>query len=387
MTTTKPGTRFHVISTLPELEAYEPSYRRLFEASDASPYYAYDWIHAYLKHFPSVDGVFICVAIDAQGPMAIVPLVARRHALATQLELFGDGPANVNTGCGLPRAKGVPIVAMAADWVRAYHLRWDYLVCEKLPEDSCPQCRGGATTGASRIVERAMDPSLVIDLPASWEDYLASRNRNHRSNIRRCVKNLEASGEVVMRRVGLDPADDPVLLERVIEDALRVSSLSWQGSAAHGHAICDADQSGFFRESSRALAGRGILDLGVLYVDNRPVAFSWGHARAGKSWIASSGFDKALRDASPGLALDALIVKDSIARGLRQLDWGHQFPEYKQRWATSETPMFEICRYANSHMSPLKRRAQARWDRSVAPRLANLRFTPGFYVGLPEFGI
>ncbi|MGF1642001.1 MAG: GNAT family N-acetyltransferase [Thiotrichales bacterium] len=387
MATSQSGIRFHVISSLPELESFESTYRSLFEASDASPYYSYEWMHAYLTHHSAPDGVFICVALDVKGPLAIVPLAVRRDALATRLEPFGDGPANVNTGCVLPRAMRLPIVRMAADWVRDRHIRWDYLTCEKMPEVLGHHFESGADPDDSGMVATRMDPSVVIDLPATWDDYLASRSRNHRKEIKRQLRAIAAAGELRVERLGLDPGDDPADVDRLIEDAATVSRLSWQGTAAHGHAICDDDWIGFFRDSSRALARRGMLDLGVLYLDERPVAFVWGHARGGKSWVATSGFDQAWRDYSPGSVLDALIIQDSIARGMGQLDWGHEFREYKQRWATGGTPMVAMCQYANRYLGPLKRRAQSRWDRSVAPRLAAIRFAPGIYVGVPEFGI
>lgn len=375
------------MTSIAALEAYEAAYRALFAASDAAPYLSYDWLHDFLVDQTGGDDVFICIAEDAEGSFAVVPLIARRELFATRLELFADGPATHNTLLVLERGRSVPVLQLACEWLGRHHVKWDYCVVGKIiPErllSDTPDLHADLMfTGT------AAPPSLAIDLPDTWEAYLAGVSRKHRSNVNRCIRNLETTHRVAMRRVGvgLDRGDAAADVERLSEDALAVCGASWQGSFAHGHAICDREIVAFFRRSNLSMAKQGALDLAVLYLDERPVAFSWGATRDGRSWIATSGFDASLRHLSPGLVLDALVIKDSIARGMRQLDWGNEFPDYKQRWCNQSIALSEICLYAHPRVSKLKRRAQERWDRSVRSRLESWRALNAAVV-YPVFGV
>ncbi len=369
----RPGITFDVLTSLEQLEAHEPVLRAVFDASDASPYYSYEWLHAYLQYRPVPDEPFICVCRDHGQAIAVVPLAVQRGPLATCLVPYADGPANVNTGCCIAGATRLPLLQLAAEWLSKRHVAWDRFSFAKVSAASCLHQHDGLISGGLSVVATAAPPSLVIDLPQTWDEYLSSRSKSQRRNIMQHTRTVGATGGLALARVGLDGGADPALVDRVIEDALQVSGRSWQGVGADGHAICHGRWADFFRESCRRLSRRGMLDLGLLYLGERPIAFSWAHARNGVSWCATSGFDEAYRRGAPGVALDALLIRDSIGRGMTRLDWGPEFPDYKRPWATGIEPMVELSRSGSSTLAPLKWRMQQRWNRSVAPRLEQIR--------------
>jgi CelD/BcsL family acetyltransferase involved in cellulose biosynthesis len=364
--------KLDVLTTLPELEAFRAQWELLFRASDASPYLCYEWMHAWWRHQPTGDGVYVCVASDDAGPLAILPLVAWRGRFATRLELFGGGPATRNTAIVAERAQKLPILAAACDCLGRFHLRWDYCVADKIPAGSAllvAEQRPDDASGPARTSLTSEGRTAVIELAESWDEFSRGLSRNHRKNLARRHRQLEQRGVLRQVRAGLDPADDPRELERLLADALCVARRSWQGSADEGHAVSDPDQVEFVREVSRALARRGMLDLSVLYAGQRPVSFSWGAARRPYLSSAAAGFDLAEKSAAPGHVHLRQLVEDSIERGFTRLDLGHEFAERWQSWTESGDELFRVTHYARPRLSRLRQRLQERWEDSVTGRL------------------
>lgn len=144
-----------------------------------------------------------------------------------------------------------------------------------------------------------------------------------------------------MVRLGLDRTESEEELRQLTEDALRVSLRSWQGGIRERRAISDPEMIGLFRCSCRRLARSGRLDLSVMYVADRPVSFMWGAARWPLTTAAKLGFDPAYAEQSPGLVHMTKLIQDSIARGGLEIDFGHEFSEYKSRWGKRADPLYE----------------------------------------------
>ena len=131
-------------------------------------------------------------------------------------------------------------------------------------------------------------------------------------------------------------------LDRVIEDSWTVSDASWQARAETGRALGDPQARPFIRHVSRRMAERGMLDMSVLYLDSRPLSFIWGAARWPVTTISKLAFVEDMKPDRPGIAHMWLVIEDSIARGLSHIDYGHEFPEHKQRWSKRAVPLYEI---------------------------------------------
>jgi CelD/BcsL family acetyltransferase involved in cellulose biosynthesis len=367
---------FEVLTSRSELEAFRDTWEALFAASDAAPCLGYDWIHATLIHQSTGAGIYFCVARDDAGPLAVLPLMARRGLFATRLELFGGGPANCNGAILTERALKFPLLSSACEWLGKFHLDWDYCVLEKIPSGSPlleteVEMQPGRRSGATDRVP--IGASQIIELPDSMDAYKKSIAGKHRLNVVRTVRNLRRRHDVRQVRLGLDPSGDASSLGTLMEDALAVSRKSWQASADLGHAISDPDQTDFFREASRALARRGMLDLAVLYADQRPIAYSWGATRNAFVSLHAIGFDLEMKSAGPGLVHQALLIEDSIERGLSAIELGHESAHHKRRWASAEVELFDVWHYARPRSGRVRQRLQRRWDRSVLSRARRRR--------------
>jgi hypothetical protein len=143
---------------------------------------------------------------------------------------------------------------------------------------------------------------------------------------------MERKGRVRFERIGLTEVSDSHELDGLMKDAEAVSQHSWQHTSATGWAISNPDSGGFFYEVSARLANRGMLDLSVLYLDDRPISFIWGAARWPYLTIYKPGYDESLSDLAPGVVHLAKYIDDSIKRRAREVDYGPAFFDYKSSW-------------------------------------------------------
>jgi len=73
-----------------------------------------------------------------------------------------------------------------------------------------------------------------------------------------------------------------------------------------------------------------MLTASLLYVADRPIAFSLDLVCGAIAYGIASSYDAAFADASPGQIVTLHAVDAMLARGVRQVDWGAGDSGYKQ---------------------------------------------------------
>jgi CelD/BcsL family acetyltransferase involved in cellulose biosynthesis len=341
-----------------EMEAYREQWERLYAQSNASAYSCYDWLRLVFDHDEADEDLRICALRDRLGLFAIVPLLIRRHGrFSAELRFVGGGWSPCNTAILSPRCSGFPVLAPVFDHLRRRSRDWHYARLNRLPLGSplvIPANSAINNGGAGRTVYKEYGASVVIVLPESWEAYAGELSPHRVKTVNRHTAVMRRRGELRLVRLGLDPGVREAPLDALIQDALAVARASWQASAKEGRAICDADTEDLFVQASHRMARRGMLDLSVLYLDERPVSFIWGLARHPESSILKLGFDSAVEKLSPGQVHLAELIKDSIGRGLREIDFGHECSEYKVRWSRHRRVLHQMIHFRHRWFGPVR---------------------------------
>ena len=97
----------------------------------------------------------------------------------------------------------------------------------------------------------------------------------------------------------------------------------------------------------RPLADRtGAVDLAVLRLDERPLAFAYNYHSAGRVYGLRTGFDPEYAKSGAGAVLWNTMLQDSCERGDSFFDLGPDSPDVKKRWATEFTPVYHYRHYA-----------------------------------------
>jgi CelD/BcsL family acetyltransferase involved in cellulose biosynthesis len=349
--------QFDFIDKLDKLESLKADWGALFSVcDDASPYLAFEWIKAsWTLEFKTGRHIVVSVA-DENGVVAIFPLqeqtLTTRPFPRRELIWGGGGWATQRGGIIHPRCDADEVLTRLPAFLASIDKSWSLCRLSGVPEGSALWTAG---KNSSNVKVAFLGETTLINLPDSSDQYLQQQSANRRSWIRRHSRRLEKTGQLRLERSGLEPCFDMSALQRLIEDAFEVSDRSWQGATVEGQALGNPQIREFVTEVSLKMAAIGLLDLSVLYLDDRPVSFVWGAARWPATTFSKLGFLTDLREHNVGSIHVWLLIQDSIVRGGKYIDYGHEFSESKRNWSRQSQPLYELRCYLPTFTSRLLR--------------------------------
>ena len=103
----------------------------------------------------------------------------------------------------------------------------------------------------------------------------------------------------------------------------------------------------------RAATKAGAVDLNLLMLNGRPVAFAYNYHFHGWVYGVRSGFDETAVQDGAGTVLTSKMIEDSCSRGDRLIDLGPEYLECKRYWLTRLQPAYHY-----THFRPMGWRAQ-----------------------------
>jgi CelD/BcsL family acetyltransferase involved in cellulose biosynthesis len=300
--------------------------------STGSPFLTVQWLTAWWRAFGS--GRFTCLALrDGRGSL---------RAGACCRRLAGGrlaAAANAHTGdwdvvATDPQARRAIWQALAGLGAGAVHLPGIRSRASLDEADQELRARGYSTVQATGV------RSPYLELPATWDELLASLSRNHRSQLGRRRRGLEREGRLVFRTtVGGDEE-----LKRDLAAFFRIESSGWKSGA--GTAILsDPRTERLYTDFAKAAAAAGWLRLHLLELDGVPVAADLNCAFAGGMFLIKTGFDERYGRLSPGLVLRGEVLRAAVQEGARFYDFLGGPDSYKLRWTTELRPRAVIRAY------------------------------------------
>jgi CelD/BcsL family acetyltransferase involved in cellulose biosynthesis len=319
------------------LAALAPLWRTLLaQTPGASFFHSLDWLATYWKHFGGGQRLRVLV-VDDGGAVGILPLVVRRvrrrlgivRVLTYPLDDWGSfyGPLG-----------GDPVGTLAGGLSHVLRAPRDWHVIE-LPWVDALASDGGATRAAfDRIgletCRERRQTSAIINLAqlGSWDSYWGTRQSRWRNNVRRSEKKLACRGKVTYVRHRPGASGDP---RWDWYDACEtIARASWQAGSQSGTTLVHDSVRAFLRDCHGTAAAAGALDLNLLLLDDRPVAFNYAYHYGGHVYGLRTGYDARAAAEGAGSVLQARMIADSFARGDHTYDLGPDYLECKRYWLT-----------------------------------------------------
>jgi CelD/BcsL family acetyltransferase involved in cellulose biosynthesis len=252
--------------------------------------------------------------------VAILPLyLSTRRPLRT-LRFLGHGPADQLGPVCAPEDRTAVSEALKR-LLREDFAAWDLLLAERLaPAEGWAGALGG------RVVHREESPTLLI-AGRSFDEFLASRSKNFREQVRRRDRKLRREHEVELRQTDPDRLDDDL-------DALfRLHAARW--SEGESSALTGSREP-FHRDFARRALERGWLRLWVLEADGAPRGVWYGFRFAQMDWYYQSGRDPDWERESVGFVLLSHTVRQAFDDGMNEYRLLRGGEEYKGRFATDD---------------------------------------------------
>ncbi|GAB4272894.1 MAG: hypothetical protein Kow0092_28070 [Deferrisomatales bacterium] len=162
--------------------------------------------------------------------------------------------------------------------------------------------------------------TVELELPPTWEDYLAALAKKERHELRRKLRRLHGAGTAAFRRVARPGPGD-------VEAFLRLFRASREDKAA----FLEPRREGFFRTLIARAAEAGLLRLFFLELEGQPAAAVLCFEHAGTVYLYNNGYDPEWGRLSVGLLSKVCSVRDAIERGLARYDFLRGAEPYKMR--------------------------------------------------------
>jgi CelD/BcsL family acetyltransferase involved in cellulose biosynthesis len=173
--------------------------------------------------------------------------------------------------------------------------------------------------------------SFEMDLPPAFNEYLNILSSKQRHEVRRKLRRLNEEGSIEYRFIS-----DGVAIGANIDTFFRMFVESRQDKAD----FMTEKMALFFHLLTDAMSGLGLMKLGVLELDGKPLAeiicFDFNEC----IYLYNSGYDPNYVSLSAGLLSKVLAIKGSIEKGKKKFDFLKGEEMYKHHLGGKEVPLF-----------------------------------------------
>lgn len=164
-----------------------------------------------------------------------------------------------------------------------------------------------------------------INLPKTWEEYLAGLKRKYRKELKRKIKRLETVGYQVIQE---DNLAEFVRLHR-LSDLAKKKFMS-------------ESMAGFFQDVYRAKIPGWQASLSFLKIEDKYAAGIMSFESQDEYWLYNSGFDPEYSFYSAGVVLKALSIKKAIEDGKKKYDFLRGSERYKYELGAKDLQLYQV---------------------------------------------
>jgi len=190
---------------------------------------------------------------------------------------------------------------------------------------------GTAQNRGYEVLCQPEDVTLEVNLPSTWEEYLAKLDNKQRHEVRRKLRRLWEAGNVEHYCLEVDQE-----VEDYMGTFLKLFSLS-RDEKAH---FMTHQMESFFGSIAKAMAKVGLLRFGIIKLDAQPAAMTMGFDYDDSHYLYNSAYDPQFNYLSVGLLCKVLCLKESIEKGKKKWDFLKGNETYKYQLGGREVPLY-----------------------------------------------
>lgn len=358
---TSPRIDVHEINGLDQLREFREPWNDLLTVTPGATYFhSFDWLATYWEHFGAGQQLrVLLVAIDDRL-IGIVPLVVTmEHTRVGPLRVLTYPLHSWGSFYGPIGAEQELILRAAFTHIRETPRDWDLLdllwVDAAGTDDGCTEAAlalaGWKTRGT------AWKESAQIDIEGGWDAYWAGCKTHWRSNVRRCERRLAERStleHVRYRPRGVEAGESDPRWD-LYDACERIAQQSWQGASTTGTTLSHESVRAYLRDTHATAVRFGGLDLNLLLLAGRPVAFAYNYHYRGHVYGLRAGFDAEAANEGAGTVLLYKMIEDGCRRGDRLIDLGPGSLEAKRYWQTRLATAYRYTIYPSSPRAQLLR--------------------------------
>jgi CelD/BcsL family acetyltransferase involved in cellulose biosynthesis len=315
------------------------------------PFRSWQWLIAWWRHFGQRGELFVLSVRDPRGTLVgIAPWYMQRcGARGRVLRFLGSGEvcSDYLSILSTPEHEEA-VTAAIAQWLSdaasphasngARNNNWDLLELTGLAACDC---------AAAKLVAHLVDHGNAvhrrngmncwrIELPETWDEYVAGLSKSHRKQVRRVERRLLETGRAVLKTAA--NGRELQLGMKVLVDLhqRRRQSLGEPGC------FSSPQFSEFLEEAAERMLDVGCVQLHWVELDGRPVAAEIHLTGGGVTYAYQAGVAPDVLDEEPGRIINIATLKKAIEDGQRGFDFLRGDEPYKAHWRAQPRPLIEL---------------------------------------------
>lgn len=280
----------------------------------ATPFQTQEWQSTWWRHYGGLRQPKLLTVHEGNDLVGLMPFVRSRGPWRT-LRPMGIGPSDYMQPLARPGYEDMVAERVAetigeardVDLIDLHQIRETQPLAQAMPSNPA----GQATC-------------LVLDLPATYDAYLATLSKSLRYDVRKLDKTLFTSGRARIETFG------PDTVRKGLDVLFDLHKRRWRKRHLPGAFLGGAEK--FHTEWAEKAARAGWLWLSVLHVDDEPIGAIYAMAMGSTAYYYQAGFDPEKGSLSPGTLLVASSIRRAIDEGMRHFDFMRGDEPYKRRW-------------------------------------------------------
>lgn len=320
--------RTEVLSSPNSLSATKEEWQNLVPSCPtATPFQSWEWQSTWLKHYGRSRLPYLVTVREGRDLVGLMPLLRTR------------GPWNALRPMGLgPSDYLHPLAMKGFEEDVAMEILQALKTAKGIGLVDLHQIRSDQPL-AQLAIEQSEKPAIVqatclqLDLPATFEGYLATLGKSLRYDVRKLDKEPFKSGRAMIEEATAEN------VTRLLDIFFEQHKKRWAKRHLPGAFIGRAPA--FQHEWARLAVEKGWLRLSVLWLDSQPAGALYATAMGEACYFYQAGFDPAMSTVSPGTLLVAHTIRRAIEEGRARFDFLRGDEPYKRRWK----PQREVLNY------------------------------------------
>lgn len=279
-------------------------------------------------------------SLDANRLVAILPCYYQQtFARGKVLRLLGDGEVCSDHLDLLVAEKQIEGAAKAIARYLTHHSEdWDLADFGAVEENSTGlnQLFTDLQSHGCHVTRRGGQSSWSVELPATWDEFLALQSKSHRKQLRRLDNRVLNSDRAVWHLVKTAEQFDAAWELLIDLHQRRRNSLNEPG--------CFASErwAAFHRDVARQLLEAGQLRLSWLELDGKPIAAEYHFATSSATLAYQGGLDPDRLDEEPGRLSMIRTFQHAMAEGHTTFDLLRGDEPYKAHWRATPQTTYDV---------------------------------------------
>lgn len=311
-----------------DLERLEPEWRALLPRASMNKVFASPtWLRVWWQEFGAGRDLILLSVRRGGELVGVAPLMRDNDRLCFA------GDTEVCDYMDFIVAPGEEEAVVSAVLRSLGEEPWQELALWAVPEGSptLDALKAVAPQLGLRVDIEIEDVCPQLDLPATWEEYLASLKKKDRHELRRKLRKLSKGGEVL-----LEVIDEAAAVKAALDDFLRL----YRDGRSDKAAFMTERMERFFRAIVSALADEGRIELLFLSLDGARAATVLCFCADGEALLYNSGYAPSYAYLSVGLLSKALALQKAIEEGKRRFDFLRGREPYKYDLGAKDVPVY-----------------------------------------------